>query len=1112
MKKSKSLLVMIGLIFMLLFTQITTFAKTEEENNLKVRLQLEEVQEDTELVKGKIQITNIGVRPIDEIKLQSFLPEGLELKSGEKLTKEIGTLQGGETVTHEFVAKIKKVDSNTGTNDSNNKPSNNTNDTTKNDGTAKTGDDNTIAFLLAVISVCIIAYVLLSKKKSKDNKKSIALFLALTMVVSIIQGPIIAKANSNNSKELTIKESIEIKNKTYEVKAIVTYKLTNQIVEPSGRAISRGEWISKLVELSGVKNQQPIDIENIDIKFDDILGHEFEEDIIYAMVYGILDEDGIYFRPDNSATREFAATTAVKILGFVPTQEIVCEDVSEITFKKEVEVAVTTEIINLQNNKFYPNRELTESEFNYMVEGIKAIYKSTEVDENYDSYIEYKDGVIKINEDVFFEVKENAIEFELNDITKNLKKGDIFVLPTERPYKVVEVKIEGNKVIVVTEDPTMEETIKYLDVQGVGKPDMNGFIPSEGVEVEVVQNDRPQSRINIDVEGSSPNLGAVSLTFKTDLGYDVEIAGEVKFALPQVSYKADVNVGLSGADINNVFLKLKTETQATGKVYRTYVEREYGPKKDRLIELGKIPVAGVTGVTIYVIIGVKVTAEGEINAVFKVEGEAGVQVLNNRLRPIRNLKSSFELPMLEATGKLGPELKGLLEICYSFDLINFTLYTGGAAKGTATIRENIMLCIDAFAYWYLELSALEGTKIGKWLDLEYKWEIFNEQNSPITFNSHYENFRYVLECTHGSAVIKGRVAEAENRNSFIKDAKIQLFDASNNRLIKTVRSDDNGQYSIDVNAGTYTIKISKVGYISFKSLETIAVNEEKYIETFLMVGEGEEDEEGVAGGVITNALNGLKVPGVVVNIRKEWNSISGDVVMTTFTDVNGNYQAQLPLGNYTVELSKEGYLKNYFNIYVISGTAMNQNNTILPDSESLPSGELRIVLTWGETPRDLDSHLVGPTADGNNNFHVYFGARSYTQNNIEYVNLDRDDTDSYGPETTTVYTMNSTGIYSFYVHDYTNGGNSSSTEMSNSGAMVKVYKGEDLCATYPVPTNVQGVYWKVFDYDAATNTIMPVNQFVNNISYNSRNNANPFRMNQENSDIIQWNQNSKEAS
>ncbi|MGL5352978.1 MAG: hypothetical protein ACRDA5_06600, partial [Clostridium sp.] len=221
---------------------------------------------------------------------------------------------------------------------------------------------------------------------------------------------------------------------------------------------------------------------------------------------------------------------------------------------------------------------------------------------------------------------------------------------------------------------------------------------------------------------------------------------------------------------------------------------------------------------------------------------------------------------------------------------------------------------------------------------------------------------------------------------------------------------------------------------------------------------------------------------------------------TTTTNEEGKYEVDLLLGNYTVEMIKDGYITSSYNIYVASGSALDQNNTLVPNSGGMPAGELRMVLTWGEEPYDLDSHLVGPTANGMDYFHIYYRNTLYSENNVKYADLDLDDRFSYGPETTTVYKMNTTGKYSFYVHDYTNRDNNYSDKMSNSGAQVKVYKGDILYAVYSVPTSTVGNYWKVFDYDAATNTIIPVNQFVDGITNGdeaSRQLINPIWENEE---------------
>jgi hypothetical protein len=86
--------------------------------------------------------------------------------------------------------------------------------------------------------------------------------------------------------------------------------------------------------------------------------------------------------------------------------------------------------------------------------------------------------------------------------------------------------------------------------------------------------------------------------------------------------------------------------------------------------------------------------------------------------------------------------------------------------------------------------------------------------------------------------------------------------------------------------------------------------------------------------------------------------------------------------------------------------------------------------------------------------------------------LDHDDVSSFGPETTTIARQNS-GVYKFFVHDFTNGGDPNSTALSNSGAQVKVYQGNNLVATFNVPTGQAGTVWTVFELNGST--ITPIN-------------------------------------
>ena len=112
---------------------------------------------------------------------------------------------------------------------------------------------------------------------------------------------------------------------------------------------------------------------------------------------------------------------------------------------------------------------------------------------------------------------------------------------------------------------------------------------------------------------------------------------------------------------------------------------------------------------------------------------------------------------------------------------------------------------------------------------------------------------------------------------------------------------------------------------------------------------------------------------------------------------------------------------------------------------------MRVVLSWGEKPFDLDSHLIFPGG------HIYFDSKEGTD-----ANLDVDDTDSYGPETVTISKKHFGESYIYAVQDYSNKGLPNSNYLSASKARVFVYVGSSLVRSYSVPAGKRGNIWTVF--------------------------------------------------
>ncbi len=310
--------------------------------------------------------------------------------------------------------------------------------------------------------------------------------------------------------------------------------------------------------------------------------------------------------------------------------------------------------------------------------------------------------------------------------------------------------------------------------------------------------------------------------------------------------------------------------------------------------------------------------------------------------------------------------------------------------------------------------------------------------------------KYTLPVIDEDTVI-GKVCKASDRITPVENATVSFY--KNGELCKTVATDAEGAYILALADGDYTVEVTAEGYLPFNAGATVAVsNETVYLETFFLIEES-EDETGIASGKIIDAFTGSGLSGVELKIYNGWGGTTGEVIDTITTNADGAYSVSLPLGNYTMRATKSGYIAINVNIVVKSGETPNQNGTMSP---VVAEGEYRIVLTWGENPHDLDSHVQGQYSDGST-FHTYFSRKTANEGDITVCELDVDDRESYGPETITLKPTSSAPYY-YYVYNYSGTGS-----FAASGAQVKVYRGETLVATYNAPTNQgNGRYWNIF--------------------------------------------------
>jgi hypothetical protein len=195
--------------------------------------------------------------------------------------------------------------------------------------------------------------------------------------------------------------------------------------------------------------------------------------------------------------------------------------------------------------------------------------------------------------------------------------------------------------------------------------------------------------------------------------------------------------------------------------------------------------------------------------------------------------------------------------------------------------------------------------------------------------------------------------------------------------------------------------------------------------------------------------------------------VEGALVKCNGTDYQGGSEAYSAAGGRFCVRVKPGagyscvVAKGTFKTETLTGTASPTpsqcGGSSCTDLGSIALAEpiVRTVLSWGQSPSDLDSHFVG--RDGT---HVsYSGKGALTSS--PFIGLDTDDTTSFGPEVTTVMGGVAPGTYRFCVHNYSG---ESSGAIAASGATVNLFAGaQHRVYSVPAANPSAARLWRVYE-------------------------------------------------
>lgn len=228
---------------------------------------------------------------------------------------------------------------------------------------------------------------------------------------------------------------------------------------------------------------------------------------------------------------------------------------------------------------------------------------------------------------------------------------------------------------------------------------------------------------------------------------------------------------------------------------------------------------------------------------------------------------------------------------------------------------------------------------------------------------------------------------------------------------------------------------------------------------------------GTITGTARSATTGLALgAGVAVELRPDVNNLSGTVTAATQTITSGQFLfANVAPGTYTLVARAPGFSNGTATAVSLSGSSSTQDVLLSP---TLAAGAVRIVLTWGNQPPDLDAHLTYPAGSGRG--WVYFEQAGTC--GVDPVCLDVDQQQGFGPETITISSV-SPGVYRYYVNNFSQQFDGIGGPLSASNAVVQVFQaGSNAPVRSFAAPQLPGTMWHVFDLSGTT--ITAVNQMI----------------------------------
>ncbi len=527
--------------------------------------------------------------------------------------------------------------------------------------------------------------------------------------------------------------------------------VTAQAAQPTssedGGAVSRAQWLRQLTqtfEMSVDEGGNYPDNYFSDLSSDS----EYYYDVLLAVEFGVVDiPAGGAVRPEDPATREFAAQTLNYCLGFqFEGTSYTFSDASQCTYPADAQIAVDRGWLALVDGAFCPEASITTAEMETMLADAAEIYASQTIDPEFASSYVFADHVVEFPYGTDVEIDENGT-VTIYNADEMLTSGTTFVVyPTELPalYQAVSVSGDTNVMTITTTEADEASAIVSINSEGMADMDISQFEAEEGVSAMYIQNEADIA-LAMDTYGISVSKGSVVAEKEVSLSNGIK--AKVVFNISNIKLNTKINTFKQ-----NYYVTISGDTMLTASVSVDAVEEFIGKSS---ITLGKAKVAGIGTVTI----SVELALDGKITMTHTGGFEAGVQKNDSGFRLVKTFYKKAFTTVIEAHASIG--LKADFAVSIVAAKANIYIETGVEGNFVSAIYDDgktPINCTSISAWMYAEVGASATLGIGDWKKTWSKsYVIYDEGNSPARVYFHYEDLERVSVCARET----GNLGEVE---------------------------------------------------------------------------------------------------------------------------------------------------------------------------------------------------------------------------------------------------------------------------------------------------------------------------------------------------------------